>query len=252
MTMTNAAPKQDFSQAVSRSIDVIHNKDAKNLRFENLSLGLADGTTLFSGFSLTLEPGDRLMITGPLGCGKSSILRAALDKWEHGSGAIETPERAQILCLTQKPYMPLTSLKGIVTYPRPAEQYDDAAVAAALEQSGMGHLAADINDKSKDGSYWQSRLSGGQQQSVVFARAFLQKPPVLMLDEATSAMDAASQERFYGMTVAQLPDSIIISISHRPEVMKHHTLHAEFVNRTIRVQPIAAGRPGPKPETPAP
>ncbi|MBI2233695.1 MAG: ATP-binding cassette domain-containing protein [Micavibrio aeruginosavorus] len=250
--MTNAAPKQDFSQASSRAIGVSHNKDAKTLRFENLSLGLADGTVLFSGLSLTLEPGDRMVITGPLGCGKSSILRAALDKWEHGSGAIETPERSKILCLTQKPYMPLTCLKGIVAYPKAADQYSDADVAAALEKSNMGHLAAEMNDKNKDGSYWQSRLSGGQQQSVVFARAFLQKPPVLMLDEATSAMDAASQERFYSMTVAQLPESIIISISHRPEVMKHHTLHAEFVNRTIQVRPLSADRSGPKPGVPAP
>lgn len=250
--MTSATAKQAFDQTASRSIGVRHNPDAAGMKFNDLTLQLADGTTLFSGFSLTLEPGDRLVITGPLGSGKSSILRAALDKWEFGSGTIETPDRSKILCLTQKPYMPLTCLKGVVAYPKAAEKYTDADVVAALEQAGMGHLAADMNDKSKDGSYWQSRLSGGQQQSVVFARAFLQKPPVLMLDEATSAMDAAAQDRFYTTAVEQLPESIIISISHRPEVMKHHTLHAEFVNRTIRIQPLAAGRSGPKPEAPAP
>lgn len=249
--MTREQKTETFNQAASRNITIRRDQGMHGLRLENLSLQLENGAYLFSGLSLALEPGNRLVITGPLGCGKSSILRAILDKWEYGSGHIETPPREDILCLTQNAYMPLTTLKGIVTYPKPAKDYTDSAVAAALELAGMGHLVPDMNDTTKDATHW-ARLSGGQKQSVVFARAFLQKPPVLFLDEATSAMDTAAQEKFYSTVVDLLPESIIISISHR-DVMKYHTLHANFRAQKVDVMPVeterykpgAPGRGGP-------
>ena len=247
MTQT---PAQTFAQASTNAINICKIKGSDQLRFDNLSLQLQDGSFLFSDFSLALKPADRLVITGPMGCGKSSILRATRGLWSYGTGTIDIPETARSLILSQKPHFPLTTLKGIVAYPRFACDFEDFQVSAALNKVGMGRLVQEMNDPEKDGAYWLSRLSGGEQQSIAFARALLQKPDILMLDEATSAMHGEAQDSFYDLVVKTLPKSIIISISHRPEVIKFHTLHAVFNNKKIDVAPVTT--PGYKPGAPGP
>ncbi len=212
--------------------------ESGSVQFDNLSLNLADGTPLFSDFSLTLNPGDRLAITGAMGSGKSSIFRAMRNLWMNGSGRIEMPASASTLVLTQKAYFPLTSLKGIIAYPHAAEDYTDSDAEEALRKIGMERLIPDMNDSVKDGPYWASRLSGGEQQSIAFARAVLQKPDILMLDEATAAMHEEAQEKFYSLITKELPGSIIISISHRMEVVKHHTIRAKLEKQRITIEPV--------------
>jgi putative ATP-binding cassette transporter len=228
----------------------VRESDSNAVRFDSLTLELQDGTPLISDFSLELKPGDKLVLTGANGSGKSTLFRSMKHIWMHGSGSIDMPDPEKTLMLPQKPYFPLISLKGIIAYPHRAEDYTDEEVAQALTDIGMGHLIPEMNDLQmadengtpllkKDGVYWSSRLSGGQQQSIAIARALVQKPNLLMMDEATSAMDAASQEKAYKLLTQNLPDSIIISISHRTGVIKFHTLHARLENRKITVEPIA-------------
>jgi putative ATP-binding cassette transporter len=240
-TTAAQSTSQSFTEAAVRNITIKNDHVETCMRFDTLSLQLENGTVLFKNFSIALKPGDRMVITGPLGCGKSSILRAALGKWPTGSGHIDTVDQKRIVCLTQNTYFPLTSLKGIATYNRHAHEFSDALVADALARVGMGDLAADMNDKTKDGVYW-SRLSGGQRQSIAFARPLLLNPDILLLDEATAAMDGSAQEKFYDMITKALPKAIIISISHRPEVMKFHTIHAQFVEKTIVVTSLETAR----------
>ncbi|HEY8189941.1 MAG TPA: ABC transporter ATP-binding protein/permease [Micavibrio sp.] len=238
----------------------VRRSDSDAVRFHSLTLKLKDGTTLLSDFSLTLNPGERLVIAGDMGSGKSSIFRAMKHMWMHGSGSIDMPDPEKTLALPQRPYFPLaTSLKGIITYPHPAQNYTDDEVAQALTDIGMGHLIPEMNDlemvdekgvpqMDKDGAYWASRLSGGQQQAIGIALALVQKPVLMIMDESTSAMDEASQDRLYKLITEKLPNAIIISVSHRPGVIRHHTLQARLENKKITVEPVVPStswNPGP-------
>jgi putative ATP-binding cassette transporter len=233
--MTNPASKtnSDFKIASTESISLHQGRDGIAFRITDLSVNKPDGSLLIKPFSLALQAGERLMISGPSGCGKSTILRAAHGIWPWGSGQIEIDENARKLIVAQKPHLPLTSLKGMICFPKFMEHHTDDAVADALNKAGLCQFISDMNDTTKDGSFWE-RLSGGEKQRISFARIFLHKPSLLMLDEVTASLDVKAQDELYSMLLKELPDSAIISISHRMELAQYHNRHAVIENQSFK------------------
>ncbi|QQG37255.1 MAG: ATP-binding cassette domain-containing protein [Micavibrio aeruginosavorus] len=236
------APLSSFTSATQPPITARKNQDVEGLAIHELSIDRPDGTRLIEPFSVHLKAGDRLMISGPSGCGKSSILRAAHGLWPWGSGTIETAAAARKLIIAQKPHLPLTTLKGIVSFPDFSSRHSDEAVAAALEKAGLGNLTPHMNDGTKDGSYWE-RLSGGEKQRISFARALLLKPDILMLDEVTASLDIKAQDELYQAVLETLPQAIIVSISHRMELERYHNRHASIENRYFLLKPQGDAKP---------
>ncbi|MCM2344445.1 MAG: ATP-binding cassette domain-containing protein [Alphaproteobacteria bacterium] len=236
MTTTSLQP---FTSATQNPITIRRIPAMQGMVINDLSIYRPDGTPLIEPFSLILQPGDRLMVSGPSGCGKSSILRAAHGLWPWGSGTIGIGESLRKLIIAQKPHLPLTNLKGIVSFPDFSHQHDDEAVATALKKAGLGNLVPDMNDSAKDGSYWE-RLSGGEKQRISFARALLLKPDILMLDEVTASLDIKAQDELYSAVLDTLPQAIIVSISHRMELAKYHNRHASIQNLKLSLQDAAS------------
>jgi putative ATP-binding cassette transporter len=145
----------------------------------------------------------------------------------------------EALFLPQRPYMPLGTLKRAVCYPQDEAAHSDAEVTAALEAAGLGALAPRLHDAEA----WERRLSGGEQQRLAFARALVNKPQWLFLDEATASLDPEGERALYTALKRALPGTAILSIAHRPAV-------AQFHDRVLR---LADGRLNPVPpqETPA-
>ena len=228
----------DFKIAADYKMTRSAVKDCPGITIKDLQINRPDGALLINPFSLTLSPGDRMMISGPSGCGKSTILRAAHGLWLWGNGQIETNPDMRRLIIAQKPHLPLTSLKGIVCFPDFAASHSDEDVAAALTAVGLEKNIPDMNDDSKDGSYWE-RLSGGEKQRISFARALLIKPDILMLDEVTASLDVKAQDELYGILLKKLPDTILVSISHRPELQKFHNRLASIDKQTLTVTSLA-------------
>lgn len=242
-----ANASERFNESVEHKIKVLRNPDGGRLMFDNLKILRPDGDMLIEPFSFMLKAGGRLMISGPSGCGKSTILRALRGLWPWGSGTVTIDPKLRTLIVVQKPHLPLTSLKGIVCFPDHEKDYSDDAVVAALTKAGLGNLVSQMNDPAKDGSYWE-RLSGGEKQRVSFARAFLLKPAILGLDELTANLDSAAQDELYSTVLREMPDAIIISVSHRMELLKYHTQHAEIGNKKLALHdlnppPPPAGTP---------
>ncbi|HXK21830.1 MAG TPA: ABC transporter ATP-binding protein/permease, partial [Myxococcota bacterium] len=172
------------------------------VELRGLTLALPDGTTLLRGVDAKLEPGEPVLITGPSGSGKSTLFRALAGIWPFGGGCIERPAAAACLFLPQKPYIPIGTLRGAVTYPSREGRFADEELRRRLRECRLEHLV----DRLDESLHWEQRLSPGEQQRLSFARALLQRPEWLFLDEASSALDPATEAELYALLERELPE----------------------------------------------
>jgi putative ATP-binding cassette transporter len=188
------------------------------LALEGLSLSLPQGHQLVADVSIALKAGENVLVSGPSGSGKSTLFRALAGIWPYWKGRIRLPQGARLLFLPQKPYLPIGSLRHAVSYPGDVSLHAEDEVKGALGAVGLPHLAAHL-ERSEN---WAQVLSGGEQQRVAFARALLNKPDWLFLDEATASLPEDAQDALYRLLKERLPQTTLVSIGHRESLAAHH------------------------------
>jgi putative ATP-binding cassette transporter len=193
--------------------------DATQLTIEGVDLHLPDGQPLIANVNLSLLRGDTVLLGGASGSGKSTLFRAVAGIWPFGRGEIRGPRASDILFLPQKPYLPIGTLREVVSYPRPAGGVDDEALRESLAAVGLRDLAVRLNEVG----HWALQLSPGEQQRIAFARALVQKPDWLFLDEATSAVDEATEARLYRLVRERLTGTTVFSVGHRATLRPFHS-----------------------------
>ena len=132
--------------------------------------------------------------------------------------------------LPQRAYLPLGSLRRVVTYPASADRFATEEVVDALETCGLAHLAARLDEERP----WTEELSPGEAQRIAFARALLHRPAWLFLDEATSAVDGDLERQLYRAVRDRLPRSTVVSIGHRRGLAEYHARTLELDSRGAR------------------
>ncbi|MET0279231.1 MAG: ABC transporter ATP-binding protein/permease [Pseudorhodoplanes sp.] len=190
-------------------------------RLSDLSINKPDGTPLLSSVAAQFHPGDRLLLTGPSGAGKSTLFRALAGLWPFGRGRVSLPPDARVMLLPQRPYFPVTTLAHALSYPSEAGSFDEAALSEALTAVELPGLISRLNEEG----HWNRTLSLGEQQRLGIARALLQKPDFLFLDEATASLDEPAEARLYGLLHARLKAATIVSIGHRGTLTQLHDRH---------------------------
>ena len=207
-----------------------------NVSLEQLSLALPQGRPLLSPTTLEFKRGEHALVTGPSGAGKSTLFRAIAGIWPYWKGRVVLPKGARLLFLPQKAYLPIGTLKHAVAYPARTDAIDDARVREVLAAVGLAHFSGDLQREEN----WAQVLSGGEQQRVAFARALLNRPDWLFLDEATASLPEADQDRLYALLRERLPETTLVSIGHRASLRQFHARRIEW-----RVKEAAAGELAP-------
>lgn len=184
------------------------------------------GEPLIDRLDLRLASGEALVITGPSGSGKTTLLRSLAQLWPYAAGTFFRPGgEDETMFLSQLPYVPLGDLRAVVSYPRSAGDVGDDELAAVLEAVALPQLVARL-DETAD---WVKVLSPGEQQRVAFARVLLTRPKAVFLDEASSALDEGLEYTLYRLLRTRLPETVVVSVSHRGTVEQHHDRQLELL-----------------------
>jgi putative ATP-binding cassette transporter len=184
----------------------------------DLAVRLPNGRPLVSADEISVKAGDRVLVSGPSGSGKSTLFRAIAGIWPFGDGRVTVPAGARLMMLPQRPYFPVGALAAAVTYPDEPGTFDNQQLADALSAVGLSALLPRLDEHD----HWNRLLSLGEQQRLALARALLQAPDYLFLDEATASLDEPSEAALYRLLRQRLPNTTVVSIGHRATLAAFH------------------------------
>ena len=207
------------------AVEVLTRPGSGAFALDRLSVRLPGGEPLVAAEHIAFPAGERVLVSGPSGSGKSTLFRAIAGIWPFGSGRVLVPDGAKVMLVPQRPYFPLATLAAAVGYPAEGGTFDNARVAEALVAVGLPELVQRLGEEA----HWNRILSQGEQQRLAIARALLHAPDYLFLDEATAALDEASEAALYRLLQERLRGTTIISIGHRSTLNAFHRRRVEVV-----------------------
>jgi len=201
-----------------------------NMQFEDVPILSPNGDVLVEKMNFEIQPGMNLMITGPNGCGKSSLFRIMGQLWPVSGGKLHKPALEKIFYIPQRPYLPNGTLRDQLIYPHTPEDMKAAGVTdeKLLELLGEVRLAYLVDregsfDKEND---WNDVLSGGEKQRMAMGRLIYHKPTYAILDECTSAVSMDVEGHLY--TYMKSQGITLITVSHRDTLWKYHEYLLKF------------------------
>lgn len=195
-----------------------------SINFQDVPIVSPNGDILIKAITFEVTKGMNVFITGPNGCGKSSLFRIMGALWPLFGGKVHRPHGESIFYIPQRPYLPTGTLRDQIIYPHNKLQmrkkkYTDKKLKELLKIVQLESYC----DKGKgldEFSNWNDVMSGGEKQRIAMARLFYHGPKFAILDECTSAVSLDMEAIMYKHSKAL--DITLITVSHRPTLWQYH------------------------------
>ena len=205
-----------FRRAVI-DIDVLHDiesriavvsSDPGKISIDDLEIASPAGATMLEEKKVEIKAGERVLIVGESGTGKTLLFRALAGLWPWGAGRITRPGGEEILCMPRTPYLPPGTLREVLAYPSATETFEAAAYVNALVRLKLDRLEP-LMDVSRR---WDHELSEDEQQTLAFARVVLHAPPWVLIDEVLDSLDENARRCVLDLFAKDLPHTGVIHI----------------------------------------
>ena len=181
---------------------------ANTLIIDHLEIASPSGCTRLQGGRVEVEPGERVLVLGEAGVGKTLLFRALAGLWPWGSGRILLPHGQHLYCIPRTPYVPPGTLKEALAYPSAVDQFKEPDYGAVLQRLGLGRLVARLEESRR----WDHELNEDEQQAIAFARLMLHAPRWILVDEALDFIATDTRERIREVFSRELAHSGVIYI----------------------------------------
>jgi vitamin B12/bleomycin/antimicrobial peptide transport system ATP-binding/permease protein len=214
--LEEAEAARTFETGGGQAIEI---SEAPQVALEHLTVLTPRGNqTVIRDLSADVSFLEPLLVQGPSGTGKTSLMRALAGIWRKGSGKVNRPALSEVMFLPQRPYLILGSLRDQLTYPR-APLVSDQQLHEILKAVNLSDLPERFGGLDVE-MHWADALSPGEQQRLAFARLLLNHPRYAFLDEATSALDVPNEQLMYELLSRK--GIRFLSSGHRPTLRKFH------------------------------
>ncbi len=194
------------------------------IAFDNIPIVSPNGDMLVETLSFKIKHGMNCIITGPNGCGKSSLFRILSGLWPLADGRMHRPSMEKLFYIPQRPYLPNGTLRDQIIYPHSLMQMQrkrvkDEDLLSLLDEVKLSYIV------EREGGFdvcndWNDVLSGGEKQRMAMARLFYHRPLFAILDECTSAVSIDVEANLYN--TAKKLGITLFTVSHRHTLFKFH------------------------------
>jgi putative ATP-binding cassette transporter len=212
--------------------------DPGKISIEDLEIASPAGATMLQEKKVEIKAGERVLIVGESGTGKTLLFRALAGLWPWGAGRVAHPSGEELLYMPRTPYLPPGTLREVLAYPSATEAFEASTYARALVRLKLERLVP-LLDVSRR---WDHELSEDEQQTLAFARVALHAPPWVLIDEVLDSLDDDARQDILDLFVKDLPHTAVIHIG-RADAHDHLFSRVLHLVKDPTLRRLSAGVP---------